>query len=127
MAISAQCPECQRDVNSNKRGSRSLVKAQATARVDVPTAPFSFAVRVKESKTSASFCANAWVCACQTTDHDLESSNTMKKVNAWICAAPTTDHDPTSVIHDKKRKSATTVISCGPNDFGINKFRIIFQ
>ena len=45
--ISAQCPGCQSDVNSNKRG------AQASARVDVPTAP-SFTVRTKESNTCAS-------------------------------------------------------------------------
>ena len=36
--ISAQCPECQSDVISNKRGCGSLVKAQASARVDVRTA-----------------------------------------------------------------------------------------
>ena len=78
--ISAQCPECQSDVNSNKRVCGSPVKTQASARVDVPRAPFSFAVRTKESNTCASFCATA-----------------------WIRAPPTTDHDPASVIPDKKR------------------------
>ena len=37
---------------------------------------------------------NAWICACQTTDRDLET----KKVNAWICAPPTSDHDPANAI-----------------------------
>ena len=36
--ISVQCAECHKNVNSNKRGCGSLVKAQARARVDVPTA-----------------------------------------------------------------------------------------
>ena len=40
--ISVQCPECQSDVNSNKRGCGSLVKAQASARVDMPTDSFFF-------------------------------------------------------------------------------------
>ena len=53
-------------------------------------------------------CANARICALLTTDRDLESSSTMKKVNAWICAPPTTDHDPASVIPVKNRKSLTT-------------------
>ena len=53
--ISAQCPECQSGANSNKRGCGPPVKAQATARVDVPTARV-FPVWTKESNTSASFC-----------------------------------------------------------------------
>ena len=53
--------------------------------VDVPTAPFSFAVRAKESNACASFCANAWICARLTTDRDLVRSNTIKRVNAWMC------------------------------------------
>ena len=48
------------------------MKAQASARVGVPTASFSFAVRAKESNTSASVCANVWTRACQATDRDLE-------------------------------------------------------
>ena len=128
--ISAWCPERQSDLNSNKRGCGTPAQAQASARVDVPTAPFSFAVRNKESNTCASFCADAWMRACQatdrklervsavkkvnawtcallTTDRDLECSSTMKKVNAWICAPPSTDHDPASVIPDMKRNSVT--------------------
>ena len=31
---------------------------------------------------------NAWICACQTTDRDLEGVS-----NAWICACQTTDRD----------------------------------
>ena len=53
--ISAQCPECQSGANSNKRGCGPPVKAQATARVDVPTARV-FSAWSKESNTSASFC-----------------------------------------------------------------------
>ena len=44
------------------------------------------------------------------SDHDLESSSTMKKVNAWICALRTTDRDSPSVILHKKRKSVIFVI-----------------
>ena len=100
---------------------RSRVKTQASAQL------LFFAVRTVESNTCASFCANAWTCACQATDRDLErvsavkkmkawtcacqatdrdleSSSTMKTVNAWICALLTTDHDPASVIPDKKEK-----------------------
>ena len=33
---------------------------------------------------------NAWICACQATDRDLES---VFNVNAWICAQSTTDRD----------------------------------
>ena len=59
--------------------------------------PFSFAVRTKESNTCASFCANAWLCACQATDRDLERVSAVKKMNAWICALLTTNRDPASV------------------------------
>ena len=45
---------------------------------------------------------NAWLCACQTTDRDLESSSTMKS------------------------KSVITVISCGHYVFGINNFCKIY-
>ena len=69
-----------------------------------------FSVRTKESNTSASFCANAWICSCQATDRDHERVSAVKKMNAWICALPTTDRDPASVIPEKKRKSLTTVI-----------------
>ena len=81
--ISAQCSECQSNVSSNQRGCGSPVKAQAqaSARVDVPTARV-FSVWTKESNTSASFCVSAWICAQSTTDRDLET----KKVNAWFCA-----------------------------------------
>ena len=43
------------------------------------------------------FVANAWICACQATDRDLESSSTRRKVNAWICARRATDGDLESV------------------------------
>ena len=84
------------------------MKAQASARVDVPTALFFFAERTKKSDTCASFCANAWLCACQAIDRDLERASAVKKMNAWICAPPTTDHDPASVTPDKKRKYVRT-------------------
>ena len=41
--------------------------------------PFFIAVRTKESDMCASFRATAWICACQATDRDLESSRTMKR------------------------------------------------
>ena len=65
------------------------VKAQATARVDVPTARV-FPVWTKESNTCTSFLlANAWICAQRATDRDLESLF----ANAWICAQRATDRD----------------------------------
>ena len=51
----------------------------------------------------ASFRATAWICACQATDRDLESSSTMKRANAWICALLTTDHDLASATPDGRR------------------------
>ena len=97
--ISAQCPECQSGVISNKRGCGSPAKAQATARVDVPTARV-FRVWTKESNTCAVqvFVANAWICTCQATDRDPESFN----VNAWICAQRGTDRDLESVFVKRK-------------------------
>ena len=89
--ISAQCPECQSDVNSNKRGCGSPAQAQASARVDVPTARV-FPAWTMESNMSASFCVDAWMCAPQATDRDPQSFN----VNAWKCARRTTDRDPES-------------------------------
>ena len=72
----------------------------------------------------------AWICALLTTDRDLESSSTMKKVNAWICEPTTADHDPASVIPDKKRKSVTTVIFTDLMLFElispVTKFPVIF-
>ena len=44
---------------------------------------------------SAIFCWNAWTCACQATDRDLESVFVKRKVNAWIGTPRSTDHDPT--------------------------------
>ena len=60
----------------------SLVKAQASARLDVPTSSF-FAVRTKAFNT----CVQVFVYE-----------------NAWICARPTTDRDLVSVIQDKKEE-----------------------
>ena len=42
---------------------------------------------------SASFCVNAWICAPQATDRDLESVFVKRKVNAWICVPSTSDRD----------------------------------
>ena len=92
--ISAQCSECQSNVNSNKRGCGPPVKAQASARVDVPTARV-FPAWTMESNMSASFCVNAWICAPQATDRDPQSFN----VNAWICAQRATDRDLESVFN----------------------------
>ena len=88
--VSAQCSACHSDVNSNKRGCGTLAQAQASAWVDVPTARV-FPTWTKESNTCA--VANAWICACQATDRDLESSSTRRKVNAWIFARRASDRD----------------------------------
>ena len=71
--ISAQCPECQSGANSNKRGCGPPVKAQATARVDVPTARVFPAVDSRSPTRVQVFVANAWICAQRATDRDLES------------------------------------------------------
>ena len=127
--IFAQCSECQRGENSNKHGSGSPVKAQASARVDVPTVLFFFSADQGVQHVCKFLCecldtctratdrdlesssgrrkANAWIRGRQATDRDLASKR-CEKVNAWICAPPTTNHDPASVIPDKKRKSMTT-------------------
>ena len=82
------------------------MKAQASARVDVPTPRHFFVVPTKEPNTSVHvfFYDDAWICAGPTTDGDLESQR-HERVNAWILARPTTDHDLVSVIPDKKEKS----------------------
>ena len=86
------------------RSCGSHVKAQASARVDVPTAPHYVAVRTKESNSCVQvFQENAWICARPTTHRDLESQR-HEKVNAWIWARPTTHHDLESVIPDKKKE-----------------------
>ena len=103
--------------DGDRRRAVDRVKAQASARVDVPTAPFSFAVLIKESNACTSFCANAWTCACQATDRDPGRVSAVKKMNAWTCALLTTDRDPASVIPGKKSKSVTTVIFTGPTVF----------
>ena len=84
----------------------SLVKAQASARLDVPTAPVFFLQCGPRRPTRVQVFANAWTRACQATDRDLERVNAVKKVNAWICALLATDRDPASVIPDKKRTSS---------------------
>ena len=66
---------------------------------------------------------NAWKSTRQATDHDLESSSTMKRENFWICASLTTDHDPASVIPDEKRKSVIFLILRGLIVFGIDNRR----
>ena len=64
------------------------MKAQASARVDVPTARV-FPAWTKESYACASFRADARICVHESTDRDLESFN----VNAWICTRQATDRD----------------------------------
>ena len=65
------------------------------------------------------FNVNAWICACQTTDRDLET----KKVNAWTCAHPTPDHDLANAIFLFKTVTPVTpvmsVIFCGQECFRI--------
>ena len=102
------------------------VVVQASARVDVPTAPQFFVVRTKESHNvcTRSLHENAWICARPTTDRDLESQR-HEKVNAWICARPTTDHDLASVIPGKKERKGKRKIEKEKNGpdvfFLINK------
>ena len=80
------------------------MKAQASARLDVPAAPPFFALRTKESNTCVQFFhENAWICARPTTDRDLEKSQRHEKVNLWICARPTT-HDLVSIIPDNEEQ-----------------------
>ena len=62
-----------------------MVDTEPTARV--------FPAWTMESNMSASFCVNAWICAPQATDRDLESVFVKRKVNAWICACQATDRD----------------------------------
>ena len=45
---------------------------------------------------------NAWICTCQETDRNLESSSTRRRVNAWICAQRATDRDLESVFVKRK-------------------------
>ena len=68
-AMVALCPECQSDVNSNKRGCGTYAQAHSSARVDVPTARV-FPAWTTESNMSASFSTNAWTRARRATDHD---------------------------------------------------------
>ena len=79
------------------------MKAQASARVDVPTARV-FPVWTMESNMSASFCVNAWICAPQATDRDPQSFN----VNAWICAQRATDRDLESVFVKRESECLDT-------------------
>ena len=97
--ISAQCSECQNDENSNKRGcgSPAQAQAQASARVDVSTARV-FPAWTMESNMSASFCVNAWFCAPQATDRDLESFNVVKKgMLGYVHRGR-----PTMILHSRK-------------------------
>ena len=62
-------------------------QVQASARVDVPTAPPFFVVRTKVSNTCVHVFLReiAWIRARPTTDRDLESQR-HEEVNAWPCA-----------------------------------------
>ena len=42
-------------------------------------------------RVSASLSQNAWICAPQLTDRDLESAFHQEQVNAWTCARRSTD------------------------------------
>ena len=59
------------------------MKAQASVRVDVPTAPFFYAVRKGVQRVCKFLCETR---ACQASDRDLENVRAVKKVNAWICS-----------------------------------------
>ena len=102
--ISAQCPECQSGANSNKRGCGPPVKAQATARVDVPHSPRVSCVDQgvqHECKFLLRMLGYVLVLVRQT-DRDLESSSTRRRVNARICAQRATDRDLESVFVKRK-------------------------
>ena len=72
----------------------SLAQAQASARVDEPTA------------LCTSFLHdNARICAQRTTDRDLESQR-HEKVDAWICARRTTERNTREREEEKKDKNA---------------------
>ena len=64
--------------NSNKRGCGPPVKAQATARVDVPQ-PACFPHGPRSPTRVQVFVTNAWICAQRATDRDLESSSTRRR------------------------------------------------
>ena len=99
------------------RSCSSLVKAQASARVDVPTAPLFF-------------------CSTDQGVQHVCTSFFFFNEKAWICARSTTDEDLASVIPDKKNEkerekekakkskiqSGTIVISCRPNFFELIKY-----
>ena len=70
------------------------MKAQASARVDVPTARHCFVVRTMES--------NAYVHVFLR--RMLGCVQRHEKVNAWLCARRTIDHDLVRVIPDQKEK-----------------------
>ena len=83
------------DGRQGEESCGSLVKAQASARVDVPTAPlFCSADGPRSPPRVYKFFVyqEFWICARPTTDRDLESQR-HEKVDAWICARPTTHHD----------------------------------
>ena len=98
------------------------MKAQASARVDVPAC----FLCVPRSPTRVKFCVvNAWICACQTTDRDFESVFVKTKVNAWICAP--THHRTRSCTREKSAISVTSLISCGHFFGWRNSFFKIFD
>ena len=77
------------------RGCGSLAQAQASARVDVPTAilPFSV-VWTKESNTCVQVFWKNGICARRTTDRDLDNQR-HEKFNTWLVVC-TTDNPPWS-------------------------------
>ena len=92
MQVSQECLETRPKVSresdpsgTDGRSCGSLVKALASARVDVPTALHFFAVRTKEPNTCSprvykfSFYRDAWICARQTTHRDPVSVQTRRK------------------------------------------------
>ena len=108
----------------------SPAQAQASARVDVPTAHL---FHCSADQGIQHVCThflheNAWNCARQTSDRGLESQR-HEKASARICARPPADHDLASVISDKKEtkeketeaqnekcKYVTVVFFCGTCD-----------
>ena len=70
------------------------MKAQASARVDVPTAPFFFCSEDHGVQHVCKFFCECLPTCLSGTDRDLERVSAVKRVNAWICTLRT----PTMIL-----------------------------
>ena len=74
----------------NRPWSRECLRQEKSECLDMCTAG--------KQPWSWEFFMNAWMCAHQSTDRDLESVFVKRKVNAWICAQRATDRDLESFL-----------------------------